>query len=293
MIQEFINWLKFERRVSKHTVISYQNDIQKFHEYLNLTFPETNFRKVKGLHIKSWLVNLLDQNYSPSTISRKIVALNTFYKYMIKEGQMDSNPAANVHAPKRPKRLVKYLEESDITKILDQFEYSDDFHGIRDRLVIEMLYGTGIRLSELIGLKDDDIDLTLSLIKVLGKRNKERLIPLNKTLAELIDKYKSVVKREFANQATVSFFLTDKGKAVYPMMIYRIVKRYLDLYESKTNVSPHVLRHTFATHLLNRGADINAIKELLGHANLAATQVYTHNTIERLKKVHKQAHPRG
>ena len=293
MVQEFRHWLEFERRLSKHTVTSYMNDLEQFNQYLKENYPDTEILQVQAYHVKNWLVDFIDKKYTSTTVSRKIVSLNTFYKYMIREEKTDNNPALRIKAPKAPKRLVSFLEESDLIKILDNFEYADDFCGIRDKMILEMLYGTGIRLSELIGLKDSDIDISTSSIRVLGKRNKERIIPINNTLLTIIDAYKEKRILTFGAESDNAFLLTSKGKKLYPMFVYRTVKNYLDVFESKTKVSPHVLRHTFATHLLNRGADINAIKELLGHANLAATQVYTHNTIERLKKIHKQAHPRG
>jgi len=294
MFREFLQWLKFEKRFSEHTVKSYLTDLEKFNDFLKENYDGITVEQATTPIIKSWIVDLMDHEYNPVSVSRKIVSLNAYYKFLIKEGKKTDNPAKEIKGPKKPDRLVKYLEENEIKKVLDEIDYSHDFQGIRDRLILEMLYGTGIRLSEIIGLKTQNVDLKLSLIKVLGKRNKERIIPMNSTLKELVNSYLMVKNLENFEQAAGEYLiLTDKGKKLYPMFVYRVVKKYIELFVIRTKISPHVLRHSFATHLLNRGADLNAIKELLGHANLAATQIYTHNTIEKLKKVYKQTHPRG
>lgn len=293
MIHVFENWLRFEKRSSKHTISSYLNDLYQFETFLEQMWPGTPIESAGTNMLKSWVVSLMDNGLSPSTVQRKIVTLNTFYKFLIKESKITRNPAYGIQAPKKPRRIVKYLEEEEIISILDQMTFENDFWGMRDRLIIEMLYGTGIRLSELLGLKSSSIDFSSGIIKVLGKRSKERIIPLNHTLKEMLPVYTRQSEEYKGGKSGGSLFFTEKGQAAYPMMIYRIVKKYVDQLIGRTHVSPHVLRHTFATHLINRGADINAIKELLGHANLAATQIYTHTSVERLKKVYKQAHPRG
>lgn len=292
MIQEFCSWLKNEKRYSIHTVSSYMSDLNQFKSYLAQHYPNTELTNTKAPMIKSWMVLLMDKHFSPTTINRKLVALNSFFKYLVNEEKMDKNPVINLKGPKKSKRLVKYLEEDEILNILDSFEFEDNYEGIRNKLIIEMLYGTGIRLAELIGLKTNDVDLISASLKVLGKRNKERIIPINVSLKQQIEKYIDLRKDVAGSESKQELLLTTKGNTLYPMLVYRVVKKYLDQFAARTKVSPHVLRHSFATHLLNRGADINAIKELLGHANLAATQVYTHNTIETLKKVYKQTHPR-
>lgn len=293
MIQEFCNWLQYEKRYSIHTVGSYLSDLNQFEAYLLQNYPNTLLPKVEPDMIKSWIVALMDKQLSPTTVNRKLVSLNSFFKYLQGEEKIANNPAANIKGPKKAKRLVKYLEEEEIQNVLNGFEFEDNYTGNRDKLILEMLYGTGIRLSELIGLKTIDVNEPSSSIKVLGKRNKERIIPVNDSLHLQIDKYLSYRKNITDSESKEELFLTTKGEPLYPMLVYRVVKKYLDQFAARTNVSPHVLRHSFATHLLNRGADINAIKELLGHGSLAATQVYTHNTIETLKKVFKQSHPRG
>lgn len=295
MLKVFENWLKFEKRYSQHTCKSYLNDLNQFQLYVEETFGELALVHVKANMVKSWIVNLMDNNFSPTTINRKLVSLNSFYNFLIKEDKINSNPVNNIRGLKTAKRITKYLEEEEILKLLNDYKFEDSFIGIRDNLILEMLYGTGIRLSELINLKTETIDLDPLLLKVLGKRNKERLIPINISLKNQILKYLEIRKETFGLNVNDNklLYLTEKGNQIYPMLVYRVVKKYIDHCTSKTKVSPHVLRHSFATHLINRGADINAIKELLGHSNLAATQIYTHNSIERLKKVFKQAHPRG
>jgi integrase/recombinase XerC len=243
--------------------------------------------------IKSWIVSMMDNNFNPASVNRKLVSLNSFYRFLIKEELIDHNPAVAVKGLKKAKRIVKYLEEDEIIKILDTYDFLDHDNNHRDKLILEMLYGTGIRLSELLNLKTTNIDLKGNILKVLGKRNKERMIPINKSLEEDIRNYLDLRKSIISDSDNEYFFLTDKFEKLYPMYVYRVVKRYIDDIIKRTHVSPHVLRHSFATHLLNRGADINAIKELLGHSNLAATQIYAHNSVERLKTVYKQAHPRG
>jgi integrase/recombinase XerC len=293
MIREFKNWLRYEKRSSEHTVVSYINDLEQFESFLKETYAGTVAEDTQPAMIKTWIIGLMNEKYSPASINRKIVSLNTYFKFLIREEKISVNPVKNIQGPKKGKRIVKYLEEDEILKILDELQYEDDFDGIRNRLIIEMLYGTGIRLSEIIGLKVSETDINGGFIKVLGKRSKERIIPMNRTLNELVSKYMEK-RREVPGAVDKDvLFLTGSGNNLYPMFVYRVVKQYVDKMILRTHVSPHVLRHTFATHLINRGADINAIKELLGHANLSATQIYTHNTVERLKKVYKQAHPRG
>jgi integrase/recombinase XerC len=293
MIQKFEHWLKYEKRYSLHTIRSYIDDLQQFTDYLKLKYSDTEIVSAKSVMIKSWMVDLMDFGLTASSVNRKLVSLNSFYKFLMREEIIEINPVKNIKGPKKPKRIVRFLEEEEILDILDKFDFADNENGIRDKLIIEMLYGTGIRLSELIGLKLTNVDLKLHIIKVLGKRNKERIIPINQSLKEQIIKYLEC-RMDLVKDTTIDrLFLTNSAKALYPMFVFRVIKRYIDDVVQRTHVSPHVLRHSFATHLLNRGADINAIKELLGHSNLAATQIYTHNTIERLKNVYKQAHPRG
>ena len=293
MLDKFQHWLSYEKRYSHHTVKSYINDLKQFTVFLNQKFSAISIHEAKTTMIKSWIVSLMDNNYNPVSVNRKLVSLNSYYKFLIKEEILDHNPAVNIKGLKKPRRIVKFLEEDEIINILDQFDFNDTDNNLRDKLILEMLYGTGIRLSELINLKTRNIDLKAMVLKVLGKRNKERIIPINKSLETNIRSYMLLRNSVQSDSDNEFFFLTDKAEQLYPMYVYRVVKRYIDDIVQRTHVSPHVLRHSFATHLLNRGADINAIKELLGHSNLAATQIYTHNSVERLKTVYKQAHPRG
>ena len=293
MVEGFLNWLTYEKRYSKHTINSYKNDLDQFINFLETNFEVSEPREVKSAFIKSWIVFLIESKYSTTSVRRKLVSVNSFFKYLLKEEEIDNNPASNIQGPKNPKRIVKYLEEEELNGVLDNFDFEDSFEGIRDKLIIDLLYGTGIRLSELIGLEKSNLDLQKKVVKVRGKRNKERIIPINDTLTNTIKIYLSKISESMVSSSSKYLLLTSKGKQLYPMLVYRTVKKYIEEYASRTGISPHALRHSFATHLLNRGADINAIKELLGHASLAATQVYTHNTIDRLKNVYKQAHPRG
>lgn len=293
MVREFENWLRFEKRSSGHTVVSYMNDLEQFGVFLKISYPETIPEQATASMVKSWIVDLMNKGLNPSSVNRKIVTLNTFFKFLLRENKISSNPVSGIQGPKKPKRIVKYLEEEELTKILDGLEYENDFNGLRDHVIMELLYGTGIRLSELIGLKVVDTDLKQGVIKVFGKRSKERIIPLNKTLMELLKAYVKKRKEAGITPGEARLLVTSKGKVLYPMLVYRVVKKVVEQVVRRTGISPHVLRHSFATHLINRGADINAVKELLGHANLAATQIYTHTKVEMLKRVYRQAHPRA
>jgi integrase/recombinase XerC len=257
--------------------------------------------------IRSWLVTLMEGNISPRSVIRKITTLKSFYKFLLKEGLVTASPMKRIISPKSSKRLPVFIEKEKMETLMEQAEEKQDFSGFRDRLVLELFYSTGMRLSELVNLKEADIDFHHSALKVVGKRNKERLIPFSSKLADTIKRYLELKKSFTASLykesvaglshadgfSTTPLLITDKGAPVYPKLIYRIVTGSLMAVTTLEKRSPHVLRHTFATHLLNNGAELNAVKELLGHANLSATQVYTHNTIEKLKKVYKQAHPKA
>jgi integrase/recombinase XerC len=286
--QKFINYLSFEKRSSVHTITSYSNDLGQFVLFLLDEYQiRTEISEVNFQIVRSWIASLLEQGVSPRTVNRKISTLKTYFKFLIREGIIHESPMSKVVSPKSKKRLPLFVEENQIESLLNEVEFDDGFIGERDKLIIELFYVTGIRLSELINIKTLDINFDNNLIKVLGKRNKERLIPLShrvlKELRVFIEKYK-ICNYLFTNLG---------GTKVYTKLVYRVVNRYIGKISSINKKSPHILRHTFATHMLNNGADINAIKELLGHANLSATQVYTHNTIEKLKSVYKQAHPRA
>ena len=286
--EKFINYLSSEKRFSVHTITSYSNDINQFFLFLSKEYKITSeLSEVNFQIVRSWIASLLEKGVAPRSVNRKISTLKTFFKFLIREGVIQESPMLKVVAPKSKKRLPLFVEEDQIESLLNGVEFDDGFIGERDKLIIELFYVTGIRLSELMSIKISDLNFDNNLVKVLGKRNKERLIPLSarivKELQFFIEKYK-IDNYLFTNLG---------GTKVYTKLVYRVVNKYIGKISSINKKSPHILRHTFATHMLNNGADINAIKELLGHANLSATQVYTHNTIEKLKSVYKQAHPRA
>ncbi|MCZ4244570.1 tyrosine-type recombinase/integrase [Pedobacter punctiformis] len=293
LLNSFLTYLSHEKRYSQHTIVSYQTDLGQFEAFINSTF-ELGFLEIKHTHVRSFMVDLMDQKTSESSINRKISALRSFYKFLLREGKASQNPMLLIKGPKVPKRLPVFVDANKINHLLDAEHYfNESFSSVRDHLVIELLFGTGIRLTELIQLKDTDIDLYGETIKVLGKRNKERIIPVNKQLINQVNTYIDLKKLQNFNNNLLNLIVTNTGVAAYPKLIYRIVTSYLNQITTNDKKSPHVLRHSYATSLLNAGADLNAIKELLGHASLAATQVYTHNSIERLKTIYKQAHPKA
>jgi integrase/recombinase XerC len=293
MVSYFLQHIKFEKRLSLHTVTAYESDIKQFSAFLLFQYELKEPQKADFQMIRSWIVSMVEEKMENRSINRKIATLRTFYNFLLRHKVITTDPMLKIKALKTDKTLPKYVEEKPMENLLDDVEFSEDFSGLRDKLVLELLYGTGMRLSELIGLKTTDLNLYNNTLTVLGKRNKHRIIPINRTLVEAIKKY-MVFRTDLINDSTNSFLiLTDSGLEAYPMFIQRLVKKYLSLVTSLEQRSPHVLRHSFATHLLNRGADLNAIKDLLGHSSLAATQVYTHNSIEKLKKVFEQAHPKA
>lgn len=285
----FIEYLQFEKRFSSHTLLAYSNDLAQFITYLKTTYELDDSVEVRYTLIRSWIVSLMETEISPRSVNRKITTLKTFFKYLLRQGIVKENPMLKIQAPKTSKRLPVYVEKEKMNMLFDNIEFSDDFEGRRDKLILELFYATGMRLSELITLKQSGIDFSSCQLKVLGKRNKERIIPFNEQLKIQIQHYIEL-KNGMGGDV---LFVTSKGKPMYEKLVYRKVNAYLNQVTTIDKKSPHVLRHTFATHMLNNGADLNAIKELLGHANLSATQVYTHNTVEKLKSVHKQAHPKS
>lgn len=292
-LDSFLTYLKFEKRCSPHTLRSYHNDLNQFSIYLSSENPSSDLTGVASTQIRSWIVSLMENNISARTVNRKITTLNSFYKFLMREGVTDNNPAERIIKPRMNKSLPKFIDEEAINRLLDEMDFGSSFSGIRNRLIIEMFYLTGMRQAELIQLTDNQVDLSGLTLRVLGKRNKERLIPFNRRFKQELLTYLENRNREFPGKDFTTFFVSDKGAALYPKFVYRIVTRYLDLVTTIEKRSPHVLRHTFATHMLNRGADLNSIKELMGHSNLSATQVYTHTTFEKLKDIYKQAHPRA
>ncbi|NOY37853.1 MAG: tyrosine-type recombinase/integrase [Chlorobi bacterium] len=288
----YLDYLKYQKRYSEHTVSSYNTDLLQFAGFCHRFYPAVKLQDVDSKTIRKWLVALVEQNHRPSTVNRKLSAVKSFYRFLIRENKILSNPASMLTGPKAEKVLPVFVREDDINKLLDQHDFGEDFIGLRNQLIIEMLYDTGMRRAELIGLKQTDINLGELSLKVLGKRNKERIIPITTELARKISVYIKVREEQF-HGGYDRFFVTGKGRPLYPKLVYRVVNKYLGMITTLSHRSPHILRHTFATHLLNRGADLNAIKEMLGHANLSATQIYTHNTFENLKKVYRKAHPRA
>ena len=291
--ESFLQYLQIEKRYSPHTVRSYLNDLDQFYSFLSDQGLPVNPVEVTSRDIRAWIVSMLDNNYTTVSVHRKISCIRVFYRYLRKEGILKTDPLEKVVLPKRKKTLPVFVEESAMKALLDDFNFGDGFKGIRNRTVIEMLYLTGMRRSELIGLHNNDVDLSEGSLKVTGKRNKQRIIPVVRSFVQRLKEYIKVRDQYIKAPGNEWFFITDKGNKLYDKFVYNIVNSYLAMVTTIEKKSPHILRHTFATHMLNRGADLNSIKELLGHANLSATQIYTHNTFEKLKKIYKQAHPRA
>jgi len=290
MIDKFLESLQFEKRSSAHTITSYKTDLEQFRKYLLFQYEISEPETARSPMLRSWIVSLMEEGLNPVSINRKIASLRSFYGFLRKKGIITTDPTKILSALKTRKKLPAYIEEKSMEVLFDMEMFPEDAEGFRDRVIMELLYGSGIRLSELVGLEISDLDLTGKTIRVFGKRAKERMIPISSSLAITLGKY--LTERAPAEETNI-LILTDNGKPAYPVFIQRTVKKYLTAVTTLSQRSPHVLRHTYATHLLNRGADLNAIKELLGHANLAATQIYTHNSIEKLKKTHQQAHPKA
>lgn len=292
-VQSFLSYLKTEKRYSEHTVISYKNDIGAFYKFLELTFGVTPMKDITPTIVRSWLADLKEHKMTGRSINRKLSSLRSFFKYHLRRGAIEKMPTLNVNAPKISKRLPVFMKESDTKELLENLaSASESWKDLNARMLITLFYTTGMRLSELIGLREKQLDLSRSQIRVLGKGNKERLIPVSPEMIRLIKDYQ---QQKAANlEAGEDYLLlTEKGRKIYPKYAYLLVNKHLGGAITLDKKSPHVLRHTFATHLMNNGADLNAVKELLGHASLAATQVYTHTTIEKLKNVHKKAHPKA
>ncbi len=289
-LQDFLQYLTIEKRYSEHTLLAYKNDVETYLEYLKTTYEIEEPQSASSIMVRSWVVELVEKGIVAKSVHRKISAVKSFYKFLLKSGELKTSPAHGVVLPKLKKTLPTFVEESKMDTLLDEVDFeSNDFLGRRNKLIIELLYLTGIRLSEIINLKISDVDLRDNFIKVFGKGRKERIIPINLQASATIKEY--LTYRIESDEPYL--LLTDKGDKLYQKFVYRVVKKFLSIVSTHQKRSPHVLRHSFATHMLNNGADLNAIKELLGHASLAATQVYTHNSIEKLKKVYNQAHPRA
>jgi integrase/recombinase XerC len=293
IIQPFLDYLKFEKRFSQHTIISYQTDLIAFFDYIQLTYDGVSLDQLSHTYIRSWLVQLKDGGMTAKSINRKISTLRSFFKYGMKMGWLEQTPMTKINAPKNEKRLPRFVAKKDVDTLFNHVTFTDDWKGRTDRLIFLILYNTGMRLSELINLKEDSVDFYNHTIKVLGKGNKERIIPMSNDLANEIKKYLLEKKQLSISCGSKELLVEEKGKKLAPRKVYSTVKSYLGLVTTIDKKSPHILRHSFATHLTNNGADLNAVKELLGHSSLAATQVYTHNTIEKLKNIYKQAHPKA
>ncbi len=288
----FLTYLQSEKRYSAHTVEAYRTDISQCIVYLRDMYEINSVEEIQHSYIRSWMVSLLEYGIGPRSINRKLSALRSFFNYLKRQGRIKVNPTTKIIPPKVPKRLPQYLQEKEIEDLLDPEGFEEDFPGRRDRILLFLLYHTGIRREELIQLKISDIDRQRMSIKVIGKGSKERLIPFGPVLLKELDAY-LVLREETWGRAEGFVCLTNRGNKMTPKTVYNIVKKHLNRVSTISMKSPHVLRHSFATHLSNNGAELNAVKELLGHANLAATQVYTHNSIEKLKEVYRLAHPKG
>lgn len=294
-VDEFLSYVSKEKRFSLHTVTAYKKDLEQFQHHITENLEISTLKEVDHHDIRSWIISILeDEKLQPVTVNRKISCLRSFYKYLVRTKGFEKNPMERITSLKTKKKLPLFLEKVQMESLLNQLDFGSGFCGIRDKLIIELLYCTGMRRSELIGLKEIDVNFNKNEIKVLGKRNKERIIPLSASTIELISEYQTWKYKEIGNESSrESLLVDDKGSSMSDGFVYRKVNRYLRLVTTIEKKSPHILRHTFATHMLNNGADLNAIKELLGHANLSATQVYTHNSIEKLTQIYKQAHPRA
>lgn len=291
-VEKFQKYVESEKRFSPHTVKAYLKDLNQFLEFVRLEYGFSELVDVNHRVIRSWLVRLVTEDgISSNSVNRKLSTLKTYYRFLILSGQVEVNPTLKVVAPKMKKRLPEFVDQSSMDEFLKPELFENDFEGVRNRFIIELLYQTGMRLSELLHISVVDLQISSGTLKVLGKRNKERLVPVNQNLLQLGLAY--LEKRRELNTETTMLFVTLKGKTAYPKMVYNVVNAYLSKVSTLNKKSPHILRHTFATHMLNNGADLNSIKEILGHANLSATQVYTHNSFEKLKSIYKQAHPRA
>ncbi|WP_304144032.1 tyrosine-type recombinase/integrase [Mesoflavibacter zeaxanthinifaciens] len=293
LLQSFLDYLLLEKNYSELTIKAYGKDIQSFLDFLKEEYKNENLKEVNYAQIRSWIIQMVNQNISNRSINRKISSLNSFFKFLIKTEYIKINPLAKHKALKTSKKVQVPFSEEEINSVLNKISHADSFEGVRNKLIIELFYATGIRRVELINIKLKDIDLESKTVKILGKRNKERVIPLLNMLVESIKTYLEKRKSLEVIEDKDYLLLTAKGVKLYETLVYRIINEYFSLASSKVKKSPHILRHSFATHLLNQGAELNAVKELLGHSSLAATQVYTHNSIAELKKVYAKAHPRS
>ena len=295
--EKFIDYIRYEKRFSAHTITAYQHDLQQFADFLQFRYNQPDIIKATHEMVRSWLVELLSGSITSRSVNRKLSVLKSYFRYCKKQGYINESPMAKVIAPKTSKFLPVFLEKEPLENLFKEIPFEPGYTGVRDKLILMVFYSTGMRLSELCTLKISSVDFQAKTIKVTGKRNKERILPIGDYLLQniklYIDERSRLMENSDQKNKETSLFVTVKGKPVYQRMVYNIVHRYLSQVSTLEKLSPHILRHTFATHMLNDGADLNAIKEILGHSSLAATQVYTHNTIEKLKSIYNQAHPRA
>ncbi len=292
-VHSFLGYLRFEKRYSQHTIVSYQNDLEQFFTYLTGQYQAPLLADISPAFVRSWMAEMKNDKMTAKSINRKISALKSFFKYHLRTGTVTATPMWSVVAPKISRRLPEFVKEDDMRNLFLHLEFPDDWQGRTDRLLLLLFYQTGMRLSELVNLKESQLDFSRQVIKVLGKGNKERVVPVGEDLVKQLKDYREAKRKELEGPDATYLFVLKNGKKVYSKYVYLAVKKYLSAVTTLNKRSPHILRHTFATHLTNNGADLNAVKELLGHSSLAATQVYTHNSIEKLKEAHKKAHPRG
>ena len=295
VVTGYKSYLKEEKRFSLHTITAYEGDIRFFYDYYASVYSEKDITVLTRAQLRSFVVYMMDRSFSAATISRKISSLKSFYKFMQREGVVstDKNPFLGLSLPKKEKKLPAYIRKEELLKLFGQDLFAEDFKGLRDRLLLLFILHTGVRRQELINLRNKDVDISQRNIKVLGKGKKERQIPLSGELFNILLRYINEKQKKFRTDKDSPLFITGEGERLYPKFVYRKVNEYLSKVSKSTKTSPHVLRHSFATHLLNNGADLNIIKELMGHANLAATQIYTHTSLAKLKSIYKHAHPRA
>jgi len=292
-LQLFIQYLQFEKRYSQHTIISYRTDLEQFFAFLISQYDGPPLAAISAGFIRSWLAEMRNEEITPKSLNRKISSLKSFFKYMMKLEEVKQSPITTIVAPKVGKRLPSFVAQNDMETLQQYVVFPDSWKGLTDKLLLDLFYATGMRLSELINLKNSQVDAANCQIKVIGKGNKERIIPVSKDFMDRLTNYVNKKKEIAGEKIYPNFFINEKGKPLYPKYVYNIVKANLSHVTTLKKKSPHVLRHTFATHLTNNGADLNAVKELLGHSSLAATQIYTHNTIDKLKDIYKKAHPKA
>lgn len=291
MVKPFLDYLFLEKKYSNHTIIAYQKDLNSFQRFLQITFDQDSLLTVNYSQIRSWIVALVDDEISNRTINRKISSLKSFYKFLQKSNQITVSPLQKHKALKVAKKVQVPFSTKEVKSVLDAISISNDFVPVRNKLIVELFYSTGIRRAELINIKLMDIDSNKGVLKVLGKRNKERLVPILKSVLNTLETY--LIERSKIVKNSDFLFITEKGNKIYETLVYRVINSYFSKVSSKVKKSPHILRHSFATHLLNEGADLNSVKELLGHTSLASTQVYTHNSLDAIKQVYNQAHPKS